>query len=193
MKIAILAVLAASLAPAFAYPVTANSLKCRSGPGTNYGVKRSYNKGYDIKISCQTPGTSIDGNNLWIKTQHGCYVADRYVKTGTNGYVAKKCSSGGGGGGGGGKTCSAPKVNKATVDLIADFEKFVPNICMFILVLSPGVCPEPLVLWLTHQPRHRCDGPPHRRLRPSLHQVPVLRGQVQDSHVQGQRQEAARR
>jgi hypothetical protein len=147
MKIAILAVLAASLAPALAYPVTANSLKCRSGPGTNYGIKKSYNKGHDIKISCQTPGASVDGNNIWIKTQDGCYVADRYVKTGTNGYVAKKCSSGGGGGGGGGKTCPAPKVNKATVNLIADFEKFVPNICMFILVPSPEVCSSRESVW----------------------------------------------
>lgn len=133
MKIAILAVLAASLAPALAYPVKANGLRCRSGPGTNYEIKRTYNKGHDIKISCQTTGTSVNGHNLWDKTQDGCYVSDYFVRTGTSDYVAKKCSSGGGGNGGGdgggGKTCGAPKVNKATVDLIAQFEDFRADIC----------------------------------------------------------------
>jgi hypothetical protein len=153
MKLALFAVLFEATALAAtcpkSYPVTAKGgLQCRNGPGTDFKeIIKTYPQGARIKISCQTPGTSVDGNNIWIKTQDGCYVADRYVKTGTNGYVAKKCSSGGGGGGGGGKTCPAPKVNKATVNLIADFEKFVPNICMFILVPSPEVCSSRESVW----------------------------------------------
>ncbi|KAJ2160659.1 hypothetical protein GGF46_002090 [Coemansia sp. RSA 552] len=77
-----------------AYPITGNTVNCRSGPGTSYGVKKSYKKGQNVKISCQTAGTSVNGNNIWDKTSDGCYVADYYVKTGKNGYVTKKCSGG---------------------------------------------------------------------------------------------------
>ncbi|KAL2167249.1 hypothetical protein VTG60DRAFT_1477 [Thermothelomyces hinnuleus] len=121
MKFYILAALASILAPAAAYPVTADGgLMCRSGPGTSYAVKKTYKKGFDIKISCQTTGTSVNGNNIWDKTQDGCYVADYYVKTGKNGFVTTKCGSSSGGG----STCAAPKSNAATVDLIAKSEGF---------------------------------------------------------------------
>ncbi|KAL2197070.1 glycoside hydrolase family 24 protein [Corynascus similis CBS 632.67] len=121
MKFTIIATLAAAVAPAMAYPVTADGgLTCRSGPGTSYAAKKTYPKGYDIKISCQTAGTSVNGNNIWDKTQDGCYVADYYVKTGVNGYVTKKC--------GGGSTCAAPRSNAATVDLVAKSEGFRANI-----------------------------------------------------------------
>ncbi|KAH6848160.1 lysozyme-like domain-containing protein [Chaetomium sp. MPI-CAGE-AT-0009] len=113
MKFLVFATLAAS---AIAYPITGDSVNCRSGPGTNYAVKKSYNKGFDVKISCQTTGTSVNGNSIWDKTQDGCYVADYYVKTGTSGYVTKKC--------GGTSTCAAPKSNSDTVDLIAKSEGF---------------------------------------------------------------------
>ncbi|KAK3293582.1 lysozyme-like domain-containing protein [Chaetomium fimeti] len=113
MKFLVFTTLAAS---AIAYPITGSVVNCRSGPGTNYAVKKSYNKGADVKISCQTTGTSVNGNSIWDKTQDGCYVADYYVKTGTNGYVTKKC--------GGGSTCKAPKSNSATVDLIGKSEGF---------------------------------------------------------------------
>lgn len=103
MKLALFAALfeAVVFTVTAAYPITGSVVNCRSGPGTSYAVKKSYAKGADVKISCQTSGTSVNGNNIWDKTQDGCYVADYYVKTGTNGYVTKKCSSGGGGGGGG--------------------------------------------------------------------------------------------
>ena len=84
-----------SLASAASYPITGSTVNCRSGPGTSYSVKKSYSKGTKVTISCQTSGTSVNGNNIWDKTGDGCYVADYYVKTGTNGYVTKKCSSGG--------------------------------------------------------------------------------------------------
>ncbi|AEO62023.1 hypothetical protein MYCTH_2085328 [Thermothelomyces thermophilus ATCC 42464] len=103
MKFALFAALfeAVAVTVTSAYPVTANGgLSCRSGPGTSYAVKKTYKKGFDVKISCQTTGTSVNGNNIWDKTQDGCYVADYYVKTGKNGFVTSKCPASGGGGGG---------------------------------------------------------------------------------------------
>nr|WJZ50381.1 GH24 muramidase [Chaetomium sp. ZY287] len=126
MKFAIIAAVVPFLAPASAYKISGSSVNCRSGPGTNYPVKKTYANGDEVTISCQTTGTNVEGNNIWDKTQHGCYVADKYVKTGKDGFVTKKCGSSGGGGGG--KTCKAPKSNAATVDLIASFEGFRANI-----------------------------------------------------------------
>lgn len=83
-----------------AYPVKTDGLNCRSGPGTSNKVVKTYKKNQDVSITCQTTGTSVEGNNIWDKTSDGCYVADYYIKTGTDGYVTKKCDSGGGGGSG---------------------------------------------------------------------------------------------
>jgi surface antigen len=80
---------AASLASA--YPSKADGLHCRSGPGTSYSSKKTYKKGADVKITCQTEGTTIFGNSIWDKTSDGCYVADYYIKTGKDGYVTTKC------------------------------------------------------------------------------------------------------
>lgn len=123
MKFTIFAAAAALASTAAAFPITGTTVNCRSGPGTSYAVKKSYAKGHDVTITCQTGGTSVNGNSIWDKTSDGCYVADYYVKTGSSGYVKPKCSSGGGG------SCKAPKSNAATVDLIAEFEGFVPNVC----------------------------------------------------------------
>ncbi|KAK4107211.1 glycoside hydrolase family 24 protein [Canariomyces notabilis] len=125
MQLTTLAVLAAALVPALAYPITGDDVNCRSGPGTNYAVKKTYKKGTDVKVTCQTEGTNINGNSIWDKTSDGCYVSDYYVKTGSNGYVTTKCGSSGGGSGG---SCSPPKSNQATVDLIAEFEGFRANV-----------------------------------------------------------------
>ncbi|KAK4235773.1 N-acetylmuramoyl-L-alanine amidase sle1 [Achaetomium macrosporum] len=104
MKLAILAAFfqAVAFSVTNAYPISGDGVNCRSGPGTSYAVKKTYPKGTEIKISCQTEGTSVNGNSIWDKTQDGCYVADYYVKTGTNGYVTDVCGSSGGGGGGSG-------------------------------------------------------------------------------------------
>jgi uncharacterized protein YraI len=112
-----LSTLTASLAAA--YPITGDDVKCRSGPGTSYAVKKVLKKGTDVTITCQTEGTNISGNTIWDKISDGCYVSDYYVKTGSNGYVKPKCGGG----------CSAPSSNQATVDLIGEFEGFVPHIC----------------------------------------------------------------
>ncbi|KAK4164324.1 lysozyme [Cladorrhinum sp. PSN259] len=106
-----------------AYLIKGDVVNCRSGPGTSYAVKKTYKKGQDVKLTCQTPGEVINGVKLWDKTTDKCYVSDYYVKTGTDGYVAPKC-----GGSGSGGSCAAPKSNSATVDLIKSFEKFVPGI-----------------------------------------------------------------
>lgn len=82
------------------YPITGNVVNCRSGPGTSHSVVTSYKKGADIGITCQTAGTSINGNDIWDKTTDGCYIADYYIRTGSSSYVTKKCNGGGGSGGG---------------------------------------------------------------------------------------------
>ncbi|KAJ2194514.1 hypothetical protein IWW43_002099 [Coemansia sp. RSA 1935] len=127
MKLFSLALFAALSATSFAksYPVTGNTVNCRSGPGTSYGVKKSYQKGQSVSISCQTSGSSVSGNNIWDKTSDGCYVADYYIKTGVNGYVTTKCGSTGGGSGSSGSYCK--KINTAGVNLVAQWEGFVPS------------------------------------------------------------------
>lgn len=127
MKISpILLALAASVASTEAYKIVdADSLHCRSGPGTNYAVVRTLDKSIDITIQCQEPGTNVKGDSLWVKTQFGCYVADFYVQTGTSDYIAPRCG-GGGGGGGGSSPCS--DLNAAGIDLIKHFEGFVHSL-----------------------------------------------------------------
>ncbi|KAK3307851.1 uncharacterized protein B0T15DRAFT_86811 [Chaetomium strumarium] len=110
MQLSLLAFsLVAALPLVSAYPVKADTLNCRSGPGTSYKVIKTYKKGADLKITCQETGEVVQGSSLWDKTSDNCYVADYYVKTGTSGYVAPKCSSGGGSGGGEG---TLPGLNK---------------------------------------------------------------------------------
>ncbi|KAK9236662.1 hypothetical protein V1525DRAFT_389217 [Lipomyces kononenkoae] len=84
------------------YPITGDTVNCRSGPGTSYAVVMTYSVGQDVSITCQAPGTDINGDNLWDKTSDGCYVSDYYVSTGTSGYVTSECGGGSGGGGNGG-------------------------------------------------------------------------------------------
>lgn len=103
-----------------AYAVTGSAVNCHAGPGTSFAVEKSYSQSEDVNIVCQTDGNSFNGSSVWDKTSGGCYVADYYVKTGSNGYIMSKC---------GGGSCAAPDSNKETVDLIAEFEGFVPTIC----------------------------------------------------------------
>jgi hypothetical protein len=85
-----------------AYPITGDTVNCRSGPGTSHSVVKSYKKGTDVAITCQASGTDIKGDSIWDKTADGCYVADYYVKTGSSSYVTKKCDGSSGGGDDGG-------------------------------------------------------------------------------------------
>jgi hypothetical protein len=93
---------AAAISAASAYPIDGQGVRCHSGPGTEYSVVKSYNKGDDVTLTCQAAGPSVNGDSLWDLTTDGCYVTDYYVKTGTSGYVTKQCPSGGGGGSGSG-------------------------------------------------------------------------------------------
>ncbi|KAJ1782353.1 hypothetical protein LPJ59_006830, partial [Coemansia sp. RSA 2399] len=72
----------------------ADSLNCRAKPSTTGKVVHSYTSSDDVSVVCQTEGESIQGNTIWDKTADGCYVADYYIHTGSNGYVAAKCDSG---------------------------------------------------------------------------------------------------
>ncbi|KAL5360645.1 hypothetical protein BJX96DRAFT_73122 [Aspergillus floccosus] len=86
--------LAAALSMANAYTITGSEVNCRTGPSTNDGISRTYKKGDDVKLSCQTYGESVQGSTIWDKTTDGCYVADYYVKTGTTGMVTGECGGG---------------------------------------------------------------------------------------------------
>ncbi|MEU6373220.1 hypothetical protein [Streptomyces sp. NPDC046909] len=86
----------ASEAAAAGYPIVGTSnVNARSGPGTSYQIIKTYKPGEVISIVCQTPGETITGplgtSNIWDKTADNVYVSDTYVKTGSDGYVAKHC------------------------------------------------------------------------------------------------------
>lgn len=79
------------------YPVAPGvRLNVRSGPGTGYNITRTLPEGSSVPIFCQTPGTTVSGyygtSNIWDNIDNGEYVSDTYVKTGSDGYVADRCS-----------------------------------------------------------------------------------------------------
>lgn len=79
------------------YPVAPGvRLNVRSGPGTNYGIVRVLPADTRVPIFCQTPGTTVTGpygtSNIWDNIDNGEYVSDAYVYTGSDGYVASRCS-----------------------------------------------------------------------------------------------------
>lgn len=101
--------LAAAVSMVAAYPISGDNVNCRSGPGTSYSVVKTYKKGVDVKLTCQTHGENINGDTLWDKTTDGCYVADYYVKTGTSSMVTGEC------GGGGGTSSYEGKIKRAEI------------------------------------------------------------------------------
>ncbi|KAJ5683101.1 NlpC/P60-like cell-wall peptidase [Penicillium macrosclerotiorum] len=108
-----------------AYPITGDTVNCRSGPGTSYSVVKTYKKSDNVSITCQASGTNIYGDSLWDKTSDGCYVADYYVKTGSTNYVTKKCDDSGSGSGSGGGSSSGS--GSSIVDA-AEKEKGLPYV-----------------------------------------------------------------
>lgn len=80
-----------NIAAATKYPIKGEKVNCRKGPSTSFDVVTTYEKGDEVDISCQTDGETITGNKIWGKTEDDCYVADYYVKTGSDGYVEDKC------------------------------------------------------------------------------------------------------
>ncbi|MEU4039557.1 SH3 domain-containing protein [Streptomyces collinus] len=71
-------------------------LNVRNGPGTNYSIVRVLPEGSRVAIFCQAPGTTVTGpygtSKIWDNIDNGQYVSDAYVHTGTDGYVASRCS-----------------------------------------------------------------------------------------------------
>lgn len=71
-------------------------LNVRRGPGTQYGIVRVLPEGAQVAIFCQTPGTSVVGpygtSNIWDNIANGQYISDAYVNTGSDGYIADRCS-----------------------------------------------------------------------------------------------------
>ncbi|MEV6168414.1 hypothetical protein AB0L99_09350 [Streptomyces sp. NPDC051954] len=88
---------AESAAAVTSYPVAPDTrLNVRLGPGTNYTIVRVLPIGARVPIFCQTPGTTVTGpygtSNIWDNIDDGEYVSDAYVNTGSDGYVAPRCS-----------------------------------------------------------------------------------------------------
>ncbi|MFG3552012.1 SH3 domain-containing protein [Streptomyces sp. NPDC047725] len=88
------AVMAAAVAY---YPVAPGvQLNVRSGPGTGYAIVRVLPEGATVPVYCQTPGTTVTGpygtSSIWDRIGTGQYVSDTYVRTGSDGYVAPRCS-----------------------------------------------------------------------------------------------------
>ncbi|WP_030219551.1 SH3 domain-containing protein [Streptomyces bikiniensis] len=78
------------------YPVApGHRVNVRSGPGTKYGIVRTLPLGASVPIYCQTRGESVSGpygtSNIWDNIASDEFVADAYVKTGSDGYVAPRC------------------------------------------------------------------------------------------------------
>jgi uncharacterized protein YraI len=79
------------------YYTTANvRLNIRSGPGTGYSIVGTLPGGSQVPIYCQTPGTTVTGtygtSNIWDNISNGEFISDAYVNTGSDGYVASRCS-----------------------------------------------------------------------------------------------------
>ncbi|MCX4963944.1 SH3 domain-containing protein [Streptomyces sp. NBC_00654] len=78
------------------YPIAPGyRVNVRVGPGTNYRIVRTLPYGMKVPIYCQKPGERVTGpygtSNLWDNIANGQFVADAYVHTGTDGYVAPRC------------------------------------------------------------------------------------------------------
>lgn len=73
------------------------TLNIRSGPSTNSPIVGKLAKGTKVDIKCQTYGSTVRGtyrsSRIWDKIGPGKYVADSYVYTGSNGFVAPKCGT----------------------------------------------------------------------------------------------------
>ncbi|MFD6278518.1 SH3 domain-containing protein [Streptomyces sp. NPDC060209] len=78
------------------YPIAPGyRVNVRRGPGTQYGIVRTLPYGMSVPVYCQKPGERVSGpygtSNLWDNIANGQFVADAYVKTGSDGYIAPRC------------------------------------------------------------------------------------------------------
>ncbi|MEV5873333.1 SH3 domain-containing protein [Streptomyces sp. NPDC052101] len=71
-------------------------LNVRSGPGTDYNIVRVLPLGAKVPVFCQASGTRVSGpygtTDIWDNINNGEYVSDAYVQTGSDGYIAPRCS-----------------------------------------------------------------------------------------------------
>ena len=79
------------------YPIAPDTrVNVRSGPGTGYSIVRVLPVGASVPIFCQRPGTTVSGyygtSDIWDNIDSGEYISDTYVNTGSDGYVAPRCS-----------------------------------------------------------------------------------------------------
>ncbi|MBT2491420.1 hypothetical protein J7E96_23420 [Streptomyces sp. ISL-96] len=79
------------------YPVAPGyRVNVRSGPGTQYRIVKVLPYGARVPINCQKPGETVTGpygtTNLWDNIANGQFVADAYINTGSDGYVAPRCA-----------------------------------------------------------------------------------------------------
>ncbi|MFF3612845.1 SH3 domain-containing protein [Streptomyces sp. NPDC002580] len=79
------------------YPIAPGTvINVRSGPGTHFSIVRTLAAGSRVPIYCQCPGETVSGyygtSKIWDNISNGQFVADAYVNTGSDGYVAPECS-----------------------------------------------------------------------------------------------------
>ncbi|MFG2139173.1 SH3 domain-containing protein [Streptomyces sp. NPDC048650] len=72
-------------------------VKVRRGPSTTAAVVRQLADGAWIEIRCQRRGQRVSGpygtTDIWDNIAPGQYVSDAYVRTGSSGPVAPRCTS----------------------------------------------------------------------------------------------------
>lgn len=78
---------------AAAYSLAADSVSCYAYPDETSGVIGTYTDDQDLEIACQTEGAPVNGSSIWDQTSDGCYVADFYVDTGSEEYIADVCAA----------------------------------------------------------------------------------------------------
>lgn len=64
---------------------TTSDLNCRSGPGTNYPIKKSFKKGSTVCV--------VKISNNWAKLDNGNYVSAKYLKASSTSSSSSKSSS----------------------------------------------------------------------------------------------------
>ncbi|MFB7292536.1 SH3 domain-containing protein [Actinacidiphila glaucinigra] len=85
-------------APSLVYYPSAPGVRVnvRSGPGTSFQLLRTLPYDQKMPIFCQTPGETVSGyygtSNIWDRIGPDQYVADVNILTGSDGYVAPRCT-----------------------------------------------------------------------------------------------------
>ncbi|MET9295397.1 SH3 domain-containing protein [Streptomyces sp. NPDC003077] len=83
---------------ATSYPIVPGyRVNVRQGPSTKHGVVRQLPYNARVTVRCQRSGERVSGplgtSDVWDNIGPGQYISDTYVKTGSNGPVAPRCTS----------------------------------------------------------------------------------------------------